>query len=70
MRQILMKTHQHNFGVIGPGYSATENDILNTLNDLRGTVTIIAISHQETFVNASDRKYLLENGKISGQEFD
>lgn len=43
----------------------SENDILSTLNDLRGTVTIIAISHQETFVNASDRKYLLENGKLS-----
>ncbi|MBR51922.1 MAG: ABC transporter ATP-binding protein, partial [Gammaproteobacteria bacterium] len=42
----------------------SENDILNTLNDLRGTVTIIAISHQETFVNASDIKYSLENGKL------
>ncbi len=43
----------------------SENDILNTLNVLRGTVTIIAISHQETFVNASDIKYSLENGKIN-----
>ena len=42
----------------------SENDILNTLNELRGTVTIIAISHQETFVNASDIKYSLENGKL------
>mgnify|MGYP000389055806 CR=1 FL=1 len=48
----------------------SENDILNTLNDLRGTVTIIAISHQETFVNASDSKYLLENGKLNSQEFE
>ena len=47
----------------------SENDIMNTLNDLRGSVTIIAISHQETFVNSSDRKYLLEDGKLSGQEF-
>ena len=47
----------------------SENDILDTLNDLRGTVTIIAISHQETFVNASDRKYLLENGKLDSQAF-
>jgi ATP-binding cassette subfamily C protein len=46
----------------------SENDILNTLNDLRGTVTIIAISHQETFVNASDKKYLLENGELKSQE--
>lgn len=43
----------------------SENDILNTLNDLRGSVTIIAISHQQTFVNASDRKFLLQNGKVS-----
>lgn len=46
----------------------SENDILKTLNDLRGSVTIIAISHQETFVNASDRKYLLENGELEAQE--
>ena len=43
----------------------SENEILNTLNDLRGSVTIIAISHQQTFVNASDRKFLLQNGKLS-----
>ncbi len=48
----------------------SENDILKTLNSLRGTVTIIAISHQETFVNASDSKYLLENGKLNSQEFE
>lgn len=45
----------------------SENNILNTLNNLRGTVTIIAISHQQTFVDASDKKYLLENGRISKQ---
>lgn len=43
----------------------SENDILNTLNDLRGSVTIIAISHQETFANAADKKYLLEDGKLN-----
>lgn len=43
----------------------SEDDILKTLNDIRGSVTIIAISHQQTFVNASDRKFLLKNGKIS-----
>ena len=48
----------------------SENDILNTLDGLRGSVTIIAISHQQTFVNASDRKYLLENGKLSEQVLD
>ena len=43
----------------------SEDDILQTLHDLRGSVTIIAISHQQTFVNASDRKFLLENGKVT-----
>ena len=43
----------------------SEDDILKTLDDLRGSVTIIAISHQQTFVNASDRKFLLQNGKVS-----
>jgi ATP-binding cassette, subfamily C, bacterial len=46
----------------------SENAIINTINDLRETVTIIAISHQETFVNASDRRYLLENGNLKEQE--
>jgi len=45
----------------------SENDILSTLNGLRGTVTIIAISHQQTFVNASDRKYILETGQLREQ---
>ena len=42
----------------------SENDILKTLDDIRGSVTIITISHQQTFVNAADKKFLLENGKI------
>ena len=45
----------------------SERDILDTLNELRGTVTIIAISHQQTFVDAADKIYLLDNGKISEQ---
>ncbi len=48
----------------------SEKDILDTLNDLRGSATIIAISHQETFVNASDRKFILEKGKLSEQKID
>tara|TARA_B100000927_G_scaffold280031_1_gene264121 strand:- start:291 stop:1292 length:1002 start_codon:yes stop_codon:yes gene_type:complete len=43
----------------------SEKAILETLDDLRGSVTIIAISHQETFVNASDRKFILDEGKLS-----
>ena len=49
---------------------SSENEILKTLNKLRGTVTIIAISHQETFVNASDKKYSLENGVLRSEEFN
>ncbi len=40
----------------------SEKAIINTLNSLKGTVSIIAISHQKTFVDASDKKYLLEGG--------
>lgn len=43
----------------------SEDDILRSLHDIRGSVTIIAISHQQTFVNASDKKFMLENGKVS-----
>ena len=43
----------------------SEKNILKTLNDIHGTVTIIAISHQQTFVEASDRQLLLENGRLS-----
>lgn len=42
----------------------SEDDIIKSLHDIRGSVTIIAISHQQTFVNASDKKFLLENGKV------
>ena len=43
---------------------ASERAIIDTLNNLKGTVTIIAISHQKTFVDASDKKYLLEGGTL------
>lgn len=42
----------------------SEDDILKTLNELRGSVTIVAISHQQTFANASDRKFLLREGAL------
>ena len=42
----------------------SEKNILKTLSDIHGTVTIIAISHQQKFVKASDRQLLLKNGKI------
>lgn len=48
----------------------SEQDILNTLNELRGSVTIISISHQETFVNASDRRFLIEDGILSENDSD
>ena len=42
----------------------SEKNILKTLSDIHGTVTIIAISQQQKFVKASDRQLLLKNGKI------
>ena len=48
----------------------SEQDILNTLNELRGSVTIISISHQETFVNASDRRFIIEDGILSDIDSD
>ena len=41
-----------------------EEGILMTLKELSGSVTIIAITHQQTFAGASDNQYLLENGKL------
>ncbi len=39
----------------------TEAAVCETLKQLRGTVTIIAISHQPALVNAADEVYHLEN---------
>ena len=38
-----------------------------TIDELKGSVTIIAISHQQTFVDASDKTFLLEAGELSQQ---
>lgn len=42
----------------------SEQDILRVLNDLKGKITTIAISHQDIFVKAADRKLTLENQTI------
>ena len=43
----------------------SEKAILETLKKLQGVVTIIAISHQQTFVDAADRELSLDHGKIT-----
>lgn len=40
----------------------SEKRICDTLRELRGTLTILAISHQPALVNAADRVYRLNNG--------
>jgi ATP-binding cassette subfamily C protein len=41
----------------------TEASIFNTLRQLRGRLTILAISHQPALVNAADRAYRVQDGK-------
>lgn len=42
---------------------AGEADILKTVRQLKGQLTILAISHQDTLLNAADRVYRLHNGQ-------
>ena len=42
---------------------ASEEVIHETLDSLRGSLTILAISHQPALVAAADRVYLLEDGQ-------
>jgi ATP-binding cassette subfamily C protein len=44
---------------------ASEAAICQTLEQLRGELTILAISHQTALVNAADRVYRLEKGQAS-----
>lgn len=41
---------------------ASETDICETLRQLRGKLTILAISHQDALLNAADRVYRLNKG--------
>ena len=41
---------------------ATEAALCETLRELRGEITILAISHQSALVDAADRVYRLEKG--------
>lgn len=47
---------------------ASEADICETLRQLRGKLTILAISHQNAFLNATDRTYQLDNGTAQFSE--
>jgi ATP-binding cassette subfamily C protein len=44
---------------------ASEAAICQTLEQLRGELTILAISHQTALVKAADRVYRLEKGQAS-----
>jgi ATP-binding cassette, subfamily C, bacterial len=41
----------------------TEANIVETLRELKGKLTILAISHQQALVDAADMAYLLQNGE-------
>jgi ATP-binding cassette subfamily C protein len=41
----------------------TEASLWKTMLELRGTVTILAVSHQTQLANIADRIYRVENGK-------
>jgi ATP-binding cassette subfamily C protein len=43
--------------------SESELAICETLQELRGKYTILAISHRATLMSAADRAYQLQNGK-------
>ena len=43
---------------------ATEQEICNTLKGLTNSLTILAISHQETILKEANVAYRLENGKV------
>jgi ATP-binding cassette subfamily C protein len=44
--------------------AASEAEILNTLDKLRGELTLLAISHQKALIEAADRVYRLESGHL------
>ena len=43
----------------------TEASICQTLKDLRGQLTMLAISHQNALIDAADRVFKIENGAIT-----
>jgi len=43
----------------------TEREICTTLQQLRGSITILAISHQPTMLECADWAYQLKNGSVS-----
>ena len=46
----------------------SEAEICETLRQLRGELTILAISHQTALAKIADKTYLIKNGKIVAQE--
>lgn len=42
----------------------TELEIINTIKKLSNNISVLAISHQESIVNAANRVFFLENGQL------
>jgi ABC-type bacteriocin/lantibiotic exporter with double-glycine peptidase domain len=43
----------------------TEADISNSIQGLRGEVTLVVIAHRLSTIRSADRIYYLENGKLA-----
>ena len=57
--------------ILDEATSALDGDsaeaVRQTLQQLRGSLTILAITHQELLVDIADRVYRLENGRVQLQ---
>jgi ATP-binding cassette subfamily C protein len=64
--------HKPQFLILDEATSAldpvSEADICRTLGELKGKLTILAITHQQALFDAADRVFRLSNGKVQLME--
>ena len=72
-RIVLARAFYHNRDVLIMDEStsaldnATEREVVNEIQKLKGSITLIVIAHRMSTIKHCDRIYLLENGKIIDQ---
>ncbi len=72
-RIVLARAFYHNRDVLIMDEStsaldnATEREVVNEIQKLKGSITLIVIAHRMSTIEHCDRIYLLENGKIIDQ---
>ena len=72
-RIVLARAFYHNRDVLIMDEStsaldnATEREVVNEIQKLKGSITLIVIAHRMSTIEHCDRIYLLENGKIKDQ---